>query len=259
MNQVRYSCTSLIGTNKAGNLPVDENGYYTMVVGALNMFNSAGLYYTYEAARDIFENSSSAFQRRVGRGVLRGEYGHPKMEVGQTMQSFMSRILAIYEERCCCHHKEIWLDWQNVKDANGSPIIAIMSKVFPSGPYGHVLEKSLKNNGENVCFSIRSLTDDYMDRGIVKRDLKTVVTFDYVNEPGMHVAEKYKSPALESMSEEYSFNKSTVIRAVNDIKQHSIGMESAAMTADELCTSLGWGLEEEANAVLRNVPAWKKW
>ena len=164
-NSVRFACTSLAGTNKVGNLKKDENGYYEVVVGALNVFNSAGQFYVYEQAKQLFE-SSSQLMRRVSRGSLRGEYGHPKMLPGMSNEQFANRVMSIHEENTCCHHKEITLDFDRVKDDQGKPVIAIISKVFPSGPMGAALERSLNNPNENVCFSIRAFTDDYRDGGI---------------------------------------------------------------------------------------------
>ena len=67
---VRFECTSLRGTNKKGLLPKDENGYRWMPIGGLNIFNSAGQYYTLEGARELFAESSQ-FNRRIQRGALR--------------------------------------------------------------------------------------------------------------------------------------------------------------------------------------------
>ena len=58
-----------------------------------------------------------------------------------------------------------------------------------------------KNPKENVCFSIRSFTDNSYSHGRVNKVLKNIITFDYVNEPGIHIAEKYKSPSLEAVEE----------------------------------------------------------
>jgi hypothetical protein len=185
-NSVHYGCTSLNGTNKAGLIQPDGNGYRKMVVGALNMFNSAGEYYEYERAKSLFDNSSQ-FMRRVGRGVLKGEYGHPKMIPGQSIQQFATRVLTIDEQNVCAHFREIWLDFDSVKDKDGKAVVAIMAWVKPSGPMGQYLAQSLENSDENVCFSIRAFTDDKMEGRVKKRILKTIVTFDHVLEPGMAV------------------------------------------------------------------------
>lgn len=249
-NSVRFSCTSLAGSNKVGNLKRDENGYYEMVVGALNVFNSAGQFYVFEQAKSLFE-SSSQLMRRVSRGSLRGEYGHPKMLPGMSNEQFANRVMSIYEENTCCHHKDITLDFDRVKDEQGKPVIAIISKVYPSGPMGPALEKSLQNPNENVCFSIRAFTDDYREGGIYKRVLKTIVTWDLVNEPGLATAEKFKSPALEGM--DMSFSRGEIERSVKAAKVSGYAQESALLTADELFTSMGWNVPASAK------PTWAKW
>jgi hypothetical protein len=237
-NSVRFACTALAGTNKVGDLKKDANGYFECVVGALNMFNSAGQFYVYEEAKALFEGSSQ-LQRRVARGALRGEYGHPKMQPGQSNDSFANRVMAIYEDNVCCHHKEITVDFDRVKDSNGRPVIAIISKVLPSGPMGAVLEKSLLNKDENVCFSIRAFTDDYREAGLTKRVLKTVVTFDYVNEPGIAVAEKFKAPALEGLSD-IIITRGAMERNLQESSISGIATESMLASSEELFKSMGW-------------------
>lgn len=251
-NSVRFACTSLAGVNKVGNLKKDANGYYEVVVGALNVFNSAGQLYVYEQAKGLFEQSSQ-LMRRVQRGALRGEYGHPKLMPGMTAEQFAHRCLSIYEEMQCCHHKEITLDFDRVKDANGKPVIAIISKVAPSGPYGPTLEKQLQNPNENVCFSIRAFTDDYREAGVMKRVLKTIVTWDYVNEPGIAVAEKFKSPALEEHFER-QFSRGELERSVSQSAAvPSLAQESALLSANELFHSLGWNFDRQTK------PSWMNW
>jgi hypothetical protein len=72
------------------------------------------------------------------------------------------------------------------------------------------------------------------------RFIKTIVTFDYVNEPGMAVAEKYFSPALEELTD-VSFSRGVIESAQDDMREMvRLGNESAALTANELITSLGW-------------------
>lgn len=243
-NMIRFACTALSGTNKAGRLKADENGYYTTVVGALNVFNSIGQYYTYEGARELFEESSQ-FMRRVKKGNLMGEQGHPKWQPGMSESQFAQRILSIYEENVCCHHKEIFLDFDSVKDENGNPVIAIMSKVKPSGPHGAALKESFENPDENVNFSIRAFTDDFPDRGRghTKRVLRTIVTWDRVTEPGISVAQKYKSPSLEMEKlVEHHFSRATMKRGMEECQLAGMAQESAILTGRELFSTLGWDI-----------------
>lgn len=247
MHSLRFGCTSLIGRNKTGHLPQDENGYYEIVVGGLNVYNAANQYYPYEAARELFEESSS-LMRRVKRGVLRAEYGHPKRN-GLGEQAFISRVMNIHEEMVCGHHKELWLDFDRVKDDQGRPVIAIMSRFLPGGPYGEVLSKQFKNKDENVCFSIRSFTEDTMSRGgIVNRALRQVITFDYVNEPGIIHAEKYRSPALEGLyDEEIVLHRDDFIAAAKIAhRRDPVATESVTMSLDELFKTMKWSVDQQA-------------
>lgn len=242
MSSVRFTCTALSGTNKVGNLPVDADGYRTMVIGGLNMFNSAGQWYDYEGAKNLFEESSQ-FMRRVKRGSLRGEVGHPKQEKGQSFDDYVSRVLEIREGNVCVHFKEIWLDFNRMKDASGKSVIAIMAKLVPSGPFGSQLEKQLNNKNENVCFSIRSFTRDYYNKGVYVRELKNIVTFDAVNEPGISIANKFDNPSLESRADNV-VTRGQIERAVS-AKQSLVGVESAMMTTGDLFTSLGWDVPKD--------------
>lgn len=253
INSVRFECTKL-APNQTGKLSKDKDGFYTMPVGGLNVYNSAGQFYVYEEAKHLFEKSS-AFMRRVQRGVLRAEVGHPVKEPGMSEQDYVRRILMIRETNVCAYHKEIWLDFNSVKDQYGKPTIAIMSKVCPSGPHAAMLQRMFEQEGENVCFSIRAFTRDYFERGVCKRILETPVTFDYVNEPGIHFAEKFKSPALEAeVIAEAQFTSSVMKDAVEHAPK-GVGMESGLLTAHELFNRLGWA--DTTGSV--KAPAYRGW
>ncbi len=251
LNKVAFSCSTLKGTNKKGVLKPDEDGYYTMPIGALNVFNSAGEYYVYESAKALFEDSS-VFMRRVKTGCLKGEVGHPKLQKNQTMEEYAQRILTIDPTNVCAHFSEIWLDFDNVVDQTGKKIIAIMGKIIPSGPHGPSLQKSLDNPKEEVCFSIRSFTEDRRIGGIKQKRLLEIVTFDYVIEPGIYTAKKYFAPALESRVDT-QFTKEQLIGALN-METPGVSMESARTHGLELFKSLGWTFEKGDLS-----PAWTKW
>ena len=252
---IRFGCTSLVGTGKKGVLKPDNDGYYSIVVGALNVYNSAGQYYVYEEAKELF-TSSSQLMRRIKRGVLRGEYGHPKRIPGMSDEQFAARIMSIYEENTCCHHAEITLDFENVRDENGNKVIGIVSKVLPSGPKGAALQKSLDNPKENVCFSIRAFTDDYTHRGIDQRILRNIVTWDYVTEPGISSAEKFKSPALEELSAT-TFTRGQLERTYNQSSLNGVATESVTLSLEELFESFGW--QTHTGTSVLKAPGYSGW
>lgn len=240
MSAIRFTCTRLNGTGKAGILKPDADGYYDMVIGGLNILNSAGQYYVYEGAKALFEDSSQ-LMRRIKRGALRGELEHPKQLPGMSDDDYIQRIMTIDNRNTCVHFSEIYLDFKNFKDERGTPIIAIMGKLTPSGPHAPTLKLALENPKENACFSIRAFTKDTYAGGQYLRELKNIITFDYVNEPGIHIAEKYNSPCLESLVDK-PMTQGQLERALTT-KVSPIAQESFAMTPAELFHSFGWSLD----------------
>lgn len=228
LQAVKFSCTSLAGTGKQGILPPDADGYRQMPIGGLNCFNSAGEYYPYQTAKNLFEQSS-AFMRRVKTACLKGEYGHPKRQPGQSMEEFMRRVMQVEEKFVCVHFKEIWLDFDSIKDAQGRPIVSVMASLRPTGPYADALERSLNNPKEDVCFSVRAFTEDVRSGGVNNRNLVEVVTYDFVNEPGIATARKYKAPSLESFADE-------VVTREN-VRGALEGMDSVAMESSGVATA----------------------
>ena len=223
MNSFSLSCTALNGTNKAGTLKADADGYYTVVLGALDVYNSGGAFYPEASARHLFEQSAS-LMRRIASGNLRGEYGHPRMTPGMTLDDFVHRVRDIYEPHVCMHIRKVTVDYTTYRNERGQPIITIIGEVKPSGPMGPALLAQFENRFEDVCFSIRSLTNDEFSFGRVNKHIKLIVTWDYVNEPGLASAHKWNAPGLESR------------------KDHvSVGMEPT-ITGDKI---VGWSLTEQ--------------
>ena len=237
MATVKFSSTKLQNNGKKGVLPCDEDGYYTMAIGGLNAYNSAGQYYLLDGAKQLFE-SSSILMRRIQNGAVKAEVGHPKKLPGMTNDDFLNRILSIYEDNVCAHFKEIWLDDQFGKknpEYKNPNLVAIMAKVKPSGPKGNTLKESFENLNENVCFSIRSLTRDFYEKGQYYRVLQNIITFDYVNEPGIAHANKWAAPALESQMCLESFDECnvTVDELRKIVEDHNlVATESSKLAMD---------------------------
>lgn len=200
MSGFSLSCTALLGTNKAGTLKPDADGYYTVVLGALDVFNSSGAYYPEASAKHLFQQSAS-LMRRIASGNLRGEYGHPRPQPGMTSDDWVNRVRDIYEPNVCMHIRKVTVDYTTFRNKQGQPVITIVGEVRPSGPQGPALKEQFENPHEDVCFSIRSLTNDDFQFGRVTKHLKLIVTWDYVNEPGLAQAHKWNSPALEAHGE----------------------------------------------------------
>jgi hypothetical protein len=115
-------------------------------------------------------------------------------------------------------------------------MVSIIGLVKPSGPYGSFLQEQLDDPNQNVSFSIRSLVDLAAGPGgRTNKIITEIITWDYVSEPGISVANKYKAPGLE----EYS---------------HGFGRETI-LSARELVTSCGMGMESDTSAVIERTIA----
>ncbi len=240
---VSYSNTALAGTGKTGVVKPDANNYYTMVVGALGIQNSVGDFYRYDPAKALFDESS-AFQRRIRDGALYGECGHPKIRPGENTRDYIARCMQVTEENVACHFRRIYLEHGTVRDQQGRPVIAIMAELTPAGPHMAALQRALDNPDQNVAFSIRSFTENFVQGGRTYKDLKTIITFDWVLEPGISVAKKWYAPALESFG-----STDVVPPMLEEIRRQqmnsAVGFESGKTMVDEVAASLGWKMSNE--------------
>lgn len=250
MAVVTFSSTYLSSKNKTGNLVPDSNGYYELVVGGLNIHNSAGDFYVGDnEVKGLFDSPS--FSRRIQNGALKGEVGHPVRDPGMTDDQFLDRFLTIQETNICAHHAKVWLDTDAVKDASGRPVIAIMAKTKPTGPMATVLKESLEDPNQNTAFSVRGFTKDIPFNGRRQRFLKTIITFDYVTEPGISIATKWNSPSIESFSE-------TVVKERDMVKlEKTIAATHTATESALLLTELSWIKNEIYEQEF--TPIYRKW
>lgn len=237
MSNAHLVCTALVGTNKVGELKPDADGYYTVILGALDSFNSAGAYYPMNGAEAVFAESSS-LQRRVRTGNCRGEYGHPQRAPGQSIQEHMGRCMRIHEPNIAFHVSEVWLDKSVVKGPDGKALVAVMGKIRPCGPMGHVLEAQLKNPKENVCFSVRALTVDTIVAGIIQKVIKQIIGWDYVNEPGIAVATKYHNPALESYCDDIVITEEMLATQPGGSGAVGMSFEHSVLSLEEIRSAI---------------------
>lgn len=263
MNNSTYSfgCTALMGTNKAGVLKPNADGYYPVVLGAFNAFNSAEQYYPVEPAMELFA-PDSALRRRLANGALRGEYGHPRRMPGMTNEDFLYRIADILESNVSHHIRNVTMIPNGMRDEQGRPIVGVVGEVKPAGPRGADLRASFENPSENVCFSIRSITNDRMVNGRYTKFLRAIYTWDYVNEPGMNIAKKWHSPALEQFQEVLMDEAAIRSVARRLSRKDNTGMESTHAQAVLRQIMLDIGFESDSGAgsrVRTKVPPSGNW
>lgn len=251
---VTFGCSALVGLNKQGVLKPDDKGYYELTVGGFNIHNKAGAYYPLGDAKKLFEESG-ALMRRLKAGVLRGEYGHPRRG-NMSLVQFTQRLNDIVETQVCCHFGEVRLETNNYKSASGFPVVAVVAKVKPSGPYGASLKEALENPKEEVCFSVRAAVIPNIVNGVEERMTQDIVTWDYVNEGGIGIARKYFSMALEDMDN--VLVTPTVLKIATETAVKTMGLESNdAQRLMDLQRRLGWA--NGANNSAWDRPASLRW
>jgi hypothetical protein len=232
MPSFRMTCTTLLGLGKKGILTPQSDGYYEVVLSALDYPNGVGAVYRRASAEKMLEQSGP-LKRRISDGQQFGEWGHPKSD-GMNEQQAMARMYQVYEERTSHHFKSVWLEDKGLSDKHGRSFTGIMGLVRPQGELGNLLSQSFANEACNTAFSVRAITDNYLMRGTgkVEKDFVDIVAWDAVNEPGLKPASKYQAPALESFAD-YDLDMPIHQRLLADIlgsaKASTLAVESNAV------------------------------
>lgn len=238
MAALKYACTALVGTNKKGVLKPDENGYYRLILGAFNIYNSAGLWYCWETSKAVFEESTS-FMRQMRAGNLYSEEDHPQMLPGMTYDQYVARIKKIEPKNICATIRDIEVV-PGEMNSDGTQVMLIYGSVKPDRERGQYLKAALDNPDQNVCFSLRTLCDDRYINGRIERTVTEFVTFDWVVECGLPVAHKYNAPGLES------FYCATMV-------DNAIPIEALEMLLYQRSTNQGTGLGLESNDAYESI------
>ena len=233
-------CTSYLGVNKKGIIRPNADGAYTCVIGGFNCFNNTEEYYELERSKPLFLENS-LLQTNARNRSLKGEYGHPKPEIGQDATSFLQRALRIEETKVSHCFSKIWLE-EAGRDRRGRPVVMVMGDVIPCGPYGDPLRKDFETPLVNVCFSVRALTDPQIWRRERRRVMTRVMTYDYVNLPGIEFATKYDSPTMEGFQKDVEQEAKAIMDAydlpitapmVDELVVRSGGQHALAMLSGD--------------------------
>ena len=257
MSVVKFTETVFAKQNKEGNLPApDSDGYYTVVLGGLNCYNSAGEYYVADGVVEMFQASSS-FMRRIQSGSLYSEVGHPRKQAGMSYEDFYRRIIDIDDTNICGHIADITLDLTYGKRNSGvcnPEFIAVMGKVKPAGPKAEALRLSFENRKQNTAFSVRGLTDNTPKGGRVERKLTQIITYDHVTEPGISPACKAFVPGLEQFHvhevSDILIDKVLMKETINFLqKENRYATESNRQMYSEILKSI-------SSPVAKGLPQW---
>ena len=245
---------ALVGTNRSGDIKPDEKGWYDVYLGALNFPNSVGAEYDVEPVRQLLMNDS-IIARRIAKGRLFGELGHPRQLPGMTDKEYIARLLDLNEQCEVFTIKTIAID-TSAKDKHGRPIIALRGLIKPSGPYRDVLQQKLDDPDINVNFSIRTLAQNYYQNGKLRKRVGNFITVDLVGEPGIDVADKYNAPSTESYLVEVDGD--TILSVAQNAR--SYGLESSKDAMRDIVSFVNETSHVNNNlqkpTLMKNVPAW---
>lgn len=230
-----FGNTILMGINKAGELKPDESGYYTVVLGALDVPNSGGEEYVLtDVSRNTFTEGSKLDQR-CSEGLLKGEWGHPKTDDYPNLMLFERRVRMIHEDRISHNIRKVYL---KEIEYQGRKVLGIIGEVRPCGPYGPALKDMLDDPHQNVCFSGRYYSNVRRGpNGVIQREIHTVGTWDFVSEPGVAQAKKYYSPSLES-ADDVTFSYDMLLESFKREQEggslESMSMESCILSVADI-------------------------
>lgn len=238
-----YDCSLLAERKKNGDLK-KEGDYSEITLGAFDCLNSRDEYYVFNNnIKQMFE-PGGALNRRLGKANLRGELEHPAPVPGQSIESFINRIRSISLTNVSHHISKVRLE--SHKDENGKTVVLAIGLVAPAGPHANVLERALANREENVCFSIRAMSRRWQENMRINREITSIVTWDFVNEPGIAYANKYDTPTLESFAD-------------SDLAFTEADLTKAEMYADQLEEAVTMESEPEVDfTMIRRSMGWEK-
>lgn len=238
MQSAIFSCNILQSKGKYGKLKTDENGYREICLGAFDAYNDVGDLYAFTPNVLKVLGSGSDFHRRISKGALYGELGHPKRMPGESAEDFLQRALDVAIGNRAHHIKTVKLI--DGKDHKGRKIKLAMGQIKGAGPHGDALEASLSNPDENVAFSIRCLTRPIRLPGnVIAKELYHAITWDQVIEGGIDVANKYDTPSMESAKIDLTITPE-MLDNIEKSKSGVVDMESLKDQISMVRTNLGW-------------------
>ena len=146
------------------------------------------------------------FIRLTDQGKIWGECDHPSFDVyadqDHAVEKYLDRLREIRTANAACHHKKFRLE-RLARQERGQTVIGVYAQLKP---VAEGLKVGMETASINPCFSLRAFIDKHWEGGQEIREVKEMVTKDWVTEGGIDVACKYKTPSLESALKRYGYN-----------------------------------------------------
>lgn len=185
------------------NKRIEKDGdWYKVNLGAVNAFNAHGALYLEEGIRELLYNPESRLAQKIENGYLFGEMEHPVLPPNLTSEQAFARVSYLNPERKSHHIKSIELINTGVPVGKGfsGNVLQIVGWVMPMGPYGPLLKEQLDNPEVNTAFSIRCFSQTTRVGHTEVRKIQSIVTFDWVTEPGIPTANKFDTQRVSMES-----------------------------------------------------------
>lgn len=238
-----YECSVLRTQGKRGELKKDDKGYFEFVLGAFDILNARGEFYPFtDQLKGLFASGSSLHRRIHGApgrtgGNLKGEFDHPAIQPGQSLDSFIARWKHIQAGNIAVHIKSVRLEWS--KDDKGRNIVLVYGMIKASGAKSSEVNEVFSNTEENAAMSGRFICDPVMVNGVRNKMITEIITWDFVNEPGIAVASKYSTPTMESLTGG-EFTLDVLDKAERQTPVELSGESENDVTFTMIRNSLGW-------------------
>ena len=201
MSDLVFGCNMLAGAGKKGVLKPDKLGRYPMVLGAFNADNSGGIHYLFDGAKRILNDVNSDINRKIKKGQLYGEAGHPK-KFGLSAADYAERWATVVDANAAWQIHEYKLSEKPIKNHAGENVVVVTGFLVPWSPFDLRIKQSFESPTMNTGASIRTVANQGIVGGIFMRDVVSLITWDNVLEQGMPGANKFLTPACEDFSNE---------------------------------------------------------
>lgn len=218
------------------NITVEKNskGWYKVLLGQLNAFNSNNEFYVLDGFKELLseENSYLSVKNRLESGLLKGECTHPLRE-GHSDQDWLTRNLVIHEGFASHQFMDFELETTNEKNM-GEMVVNVWGWILPTeNEHGRSLKADLDNPDVNVAFSIRCFSKIFNYKGVIARRITKIITYDRIDIPGLKNAVKggdIDTITREAGLKEYIISNHTIDNMISN--QGFFNTENAGLKND---------------------------
>lgn len=248
MADMSFGNIILAQSGKKGILPPmkNEDGtnseYYLLNAGGFNIPNRHGI--TYPVNRYIEEcmQPQSDLRRRIERGEVYGEWGHPspvyyeemngvlvKRTITQVWQ-WINRLKEIDKNNICMHIRAIHFDTSQWRGGSRGPIYNLI-EVCPYGDREKLFRDNITNPSMNTSVSIRTVITPF-EYGDTIKNTEYWTGYDAVLEAGMNHSNKHMTAGCEGYDSSNPYPDEYCLTVDKDEAMQAIEHEMSILAKD---------------------------